>query len=113
MSMLHTKRAVLKESIDRINKRIVKIKEITEAKPVSRICEIRIEAQKRIKECTDYTKLNIDDLYEEEKKMFKLARKQQKEGTKLWDELFDLETELQELITEQYYTELKVAPREK
>ncbi len=99
---MSVKRKVIDESIRRINKRIGKIDEILSAHPLGRICEIRIEAIKLIKDSNDdYSAIqgHIKRLAAEEKECFAMAKKQQK-TLELIDEKVKLQSELGELSGE-------------
>jgi len=102
------KEKVINETIKRINKRLTFINEIFNASPGSRICEIRIEAQKLLethttlkertsKEFTD----KIEALAKDEKKQFSFLTKQR--NPKIIDEQVNLEIELSDLNRELYY----------
>lgn len=110
---MSVKKQVIQESIERISIRLQEIKELLSANPLSRICEIRIEAQKlletykSVKERTSDEFINkISKLADQEKKQFKIAKKQQ-ESIILIDEQVELEHELQELMREKYYIDRK------
>ena len=110
---MSVKKQVIQESIERINKRVKAIKELLSANPVSRICEIRIEAgklleiYKSVEERTSNEFINkIEKLAEQEEKQFKIAKKQQ-DSIRLIEEQVELEHELQELMREKYYIDRK------
>jgi len=105
------KEQVIHETKKRIEKRLKVLRDLFEANPVSRICEIRIEAQKLLEQNTtieqrtskEFT-AKIEQLAKEEKKQFRLANKL-KDSSKLIDEQVRMETELAELNRELYYIE--------
>lgn len=107
------KEQVINESIERINKRLKVLQDLFEANPVSRICEIRIEAQKLLEKNTtieqrtskEFT-AKIEQLAKEEKKQFRLANKL-KNSSKLIDEQIRLDSELSSLNSELYYMNMK------
>jgi len=110
-----TKEKVIRESIERNTKRLNKIKTLLEANPLSRICELRMEAKKLLDENQGIEKrtsndfvAKIDKLAKEEKKMFALAKKQ-KDSAKLIDEQVKLEMELSDLNNELYFIERRRA----
>jgi hypothetical protein len=106
-----TKEKVIRESIERNIKRLNEIKTLLEANPLSRICELRMEAKKLFDENKGIEKrtsnefvAKIDKLAKEEKKMFALAKKQQN-SAQLIDEQVNLEMELSKLNNELYFIE--------
>lgn len=108
-----TKEKVIKESIERNTKRLNEIKTLLEANPLSRICELRMEAKKLLDENQGVEKrtsnkfvAKIDKLAREEKKMFALAKKQQN-SAQLIDEQVKLEMELGDLNNELYFIECR------
>jgi len=110
-----TKEKVIKESIERNTKRLNEIKTLLEANPLSRICELRMEAKKLLDENKGIEKrtssdfvAKIDKLAKEEKKMFALAKKQQN-SSNLIDEQVKLEMELGDLNNELYFIERRRA----
>ena len=109
--IMTTKEKVIKESIKRNTKRLNEIKAILDASPLSRICELRMEAKKLFDENQGIEKrtsnefiAKIDKLAKEEKKMFALAKKQQC-SAKLINEQVNLEVELSDLNNELYLIE--------
>lgn len=108
-----TKEKVIRESIERNTKMLKEIKELLEANPLSRICELRSEAKKLLDENQGIEKrtskefvAKIDKLAKEEKRMFELAKKQQ-DSAKLIDEQVKLEMELNDLNNELYLVQRK------
>lgn len=103
---MKTKQKIVLKSIDSVSKRILWIKAVLEAKPLSEICNIRIEANKLLEEnkrvdartSKEFAE-KIKDLAEREKYQFKIAEKQ-KNSAKLINELVELESELFDLNNE-------------
>ena len=99
------KEKVIREAITRIEKRLVKVKGLLNANPLSEICDLRIKAQEIMKEHKgDYAKIGklIEPLAKEEKRLFAVAKKQT-DSNKLIDEQVKLQVELGELNNELYY----------
>jgi hypothetical protein len=89
----------LKKELDLVKKKRTEIKAIMDARPISRLIEIRQEAHEiMVAHEGDYTKIAklIEPLAEEEKKMRALANKQ-KNSLKLCDKLVDLEMDIHDL----------------
>ena len=104
------KEKVVNQSIERITKRLLKIDEIIESDPLGRIIKIRQEAQKLLEDNQGIEKRTskefidkIDKLAKEEKKQFKLAKKQTETENCLFEEKCKISSELSELRTELYY----------
>ena len=103
------KEKVIRESIDRIEKRIKKIKHIVYANPLSDIISGRIEVLKILEDNKgDYAKIAklIEPYAVSEKANFKLAKLQEGAG-KLIDEQVEIENELYNLHAELYWIEKK------
>lgn len=99
------KEKIIKETQARIEKRLVKIKGILDANPLSEICELRIKALEiMIEHKGDYNKIGelIGPMAKEEKRLFALAKKQSKDSMKLIDEQVKLKNELYDLSNELY-----------
>jgi hypothetical protein len=102
------KERVFRESIARAEKRIKKIKEILEAKPISEIISLREKAREiQITHKEDHKKILelIDPLAKKEKKLIALMKRQHRDYIKLSDEQFELMCELEELKHELFVIE--------
>jgi hypothetical protein len=100
------KEEIIRESIKRNTERLEEIRTLLESCPLSRIYELRMEAKRLFDEnqgiekrtCKEFVS-QIDNLAKEEKRMFKLAKKQ-KDSAKLIEEQVRLEIELFDLNNE-------------
>jgi hypothetical protein len=102
------KEKIVKKSIAVIEKRLAAIKQIQDARPLSKIIELHQQAKAIVDEHDkDYQTIAdlIKPLANEEKKQRLLMKKQQ--NMKLWDEQFKLESELQELKHELFTINMK------
>ena len=113
MEKVTTKEKVIRQSIAVCEKKLSEINNILNANPVSRICEIRIEAQKLLDENKSIEKrmskdfiLKIEELAKLEKEQFRIA-KQSSNSIKLIDDKVELEMELTDLKNELYHIERK------
>lgn len=103
---ISTKEKVITASIKKIERRLKKITELTSARPLSRVCEIRTEAQAIFeKHKGDHATISelIEPLGKEEKRMLALAKRQIGNTGKLITEEVDLQMELADLNTELYW----------
>ncbi len=99
---------VVRESIDRVLKRLAEIKELMDFNPISEIIAVRkefadlLEANQGVEKRTSKEfGAKIDLLHSREKKAIAQAKKQTSEATtKLIDEQIDLESELRDLRNE-------------
>jgi hypothetical protein len=106
---MSVKENVIRESMSICEKRAKEIRSIVFSKPVSKICQLRIYAQKIMAENKgDYKKIGelIEPLAKEEKKLMKLAEMQSR-SSELISELSEVECELRDLKNELYFIENK------
>lgn len=102
---------VIKKSIAAAEKRLKKVDDLLNAKPLSEICNLREQAAKIVEEHKgDYKKIAelIDPLAKKEKKLFAIAKKQTS-TTDLVDQKVALESELYQLRNELFYAEQKAS----
>ena len=111
MEKVTTKEKIIRQSIAICEKKLSEINNLLNANPVSKICEIRIEAQKLLDEnktieqrtSKDFI-LKIEELAKLEKEQFRIA-KQSSNSIKLIDDKVELEMELTDLKNELYHIE--------
>ena len=99
----------LKTEVKKLEKRLYRIKSLLNARPLSRIFEIREKASEIVKAHKgDYEKMVklIEPLAKEEKKMFVIANK--KDSIKLLEKQFDIEIEIGKLQSEIYWVEKRM-----
>jgi len=108
---MSTKEKVVKESIEKVEKRLKEIDSLLGSNPLSEICKIREEAQKLLDENKTVEERTSDEfltrlklLSKREKEQFALAQKT-RDSVKLIDEKVKLEFELQDLKNELYHIE--------
>lgn len=104
------KEQVINESISRITKRLKKINSILEANPLSEICELRMDVYPKLAKM-DLTSPEamkfVKKAAAKEKRLFALARKQQRETSTMIAEKVELESELSSLNSELYYMDFR------
>lgn len=97
------KEKIIRQSIAAAEKELEEVEKILSASPLSRICQIRIEAKEILDKCqNDNAKASklIEPLAVEEQRCFALANRQQKESSKLWERKTELTIELGDLKEE-------------
>ena len=109
MAIITVKEQVVREAIKRVNKRLLKINSDLNCEPLSRVIEIRIEAQELLDSGADRTSIkfvaSIIRLAKEEKQQLNKAKRLNKNHTKMITEQADLESELRDLNRELYFIE--------
>jgi len=103
--MSSIKEQVIRETIARITKRVKEIRHILEANPLSDIISLRQEVYPKLAKM-DFTSPEAVECLKKaavkEKRLFALARKQQRETNGLITEQVELESEHSQLINELY-----------
>jgi hypothetical protein len=97
----------LKTEIAKLEKRLERLKEVIDAEPMSRIFEIGRESAQIIeKHRDDYATIAklLEPLKKEEKRMYALAKKQEKLAEMIDDQI-DLEFEIRELKDRLFWEE--------